>query len=280
MGELIQVGDCLEEWRVMRSVGLDRGDPPGWPSFNRYYRVLRGMMTVVTGMPSSGKSTFVDAMMVNLATNHGWKFAVFSPENYPVALHMAALAEKYTGKSVKGEYDYYQMSDREERDAIEFLSGAFTWIYPKEDVTLDRILSNAKKIKEMTGLDGLVIDPWNELEHNRGNKTETEHISESLTKIRRFSRENKVHTWIVAHPMKMPKNKFGGYDVPTPYDISGSAHFRNKADFCLCVHRENLLGTEVDVHIQKVKFRHLGMLGVVSFNFSWINGRYTSLEDK
>jgi len=52
----------------------------------------------VTGIPSSGKSNWLDNLLVNLAKLHGWNFALFSPENLPLEQHMAAIAEKYSGK--------------------------------------------------------------------------------------------------------------------------------------------------------------------------------------
>jgi len=55
-----------------------------------------GEMSVVTGIPNSGKSEFADAVTVNLAHQYGWRFAVCSFEN-PPAEHIAKLAEKHLG---------------------------------------------------------------------------------------------------------------------------------------------------------------------------------------
>jgi twinkle protein len=60
-----------------------------------------GQFTVVTGWPGSGKSEWLDALLVNL-TKSGWKFAIFSPENQPTELHIAKLLEKIAGKAVRG----------------------------------------------------------------------------------------------------------------------------------------------------------------------------------
>lgn len=43
-----------------------------------------------------------------------------------------------------------------------------------------------------------------------------------------------VHVWFVAHPRQMRDWKG---EPPTMYDISGSAHFINKADNGVVVHR-------------------------------------------
>ena len=50
----------------------------------------------MTGYTHSGKSEFLDALLVNMARLHGWRFAICSFEN-PPAQHIAKLAEKYLG---------------------------------------------------------------------------------------------------------------------------------------------------------------------------------------
>jgi len=95
--------------------------------------------------------------------------------------------------------------------------------------------STKKKKNFSYGIRGLVIDPYNELDHQRpSNVSETEYVSQMLTKIKRFAQHYDVATWFVCHPKQM-QNWTGG--APNLYDISGSAHFVNKADVGLVVHR-------------------------------------------
>jgi len=126
------------------------------------------------------------------------------------------------------------------------------------------------------GLRGLIIDPWNEFEHTRpSGQTETEGISQALTQIRRFARNHGVHVWLVAHPQKLYRREDGSYPVPTPYDISGSAHWRNKADNCLTVWRdENEPDQPVRLYVQKIRFREVGKVGMVALQFDRVTGRY------
>lgn len=79
------------------------------------------------------------------------------------------------------------------------------------------------------------MDPYNELDHQRPSfMSETEYVSQMLTKIKRFAQHHDVHVWFVAHPRQMRDWKG---QPPTMYDISGSAHFINKADNGLVIHR-------------------------------------------
>ena len=87
----------------------------------------------------------------------------------------------------------------------------FSFILPDErDLSVTGILGLAKALVYRKGIKGLVVDPWNELSHQRPpGLSETEYISESLTKIRRFARAYGVHVFLIAHPTKLSKDKDG-----------------------------------------------------------------------
>jgi hypothetical protein len=57
------------------------------------HQVAPGEVTLVTGVPNSGKSEWLDALIVNLAEAHGWRFALASMEKAPVH-HVRQLVEK------------------------------------------------------------------------------------------------------------------------------------------------------------------------------------------
>jgi twinkle protein len=89
-----------------------------------------------------------------------------------------------------------------------------------------------------------------------------------------------VHVWVVAHPQKLYRKDDGSYPVPTPYDISGSAHWRNKADNCVTVWRdERDPDSPVQIHVQKIRFREVGSPGMADLRFNRLNGRYTDNVD-
>ena len=54
------------------------------------------------------------------------------------------------------------------------------------------------------------------------------------TQVKRFAQRYDVHVWLVAHPKQLMD--WQG-KAPSLYDISGSAHFINKADCGVVVHR-------------------------------------------
>ncbi|MBT6718101.1 MAG: toprim domain-containing protein [Nitrospina sp.] len=260
--------------------GLQPGLDTGWPSLDRHYSISQesGELHIVTGIPGHGKSEFLDALMVNLSKDEGWNIGLFSPENFPLEYHASKLIEKYIGKPFSDDFKT-RMTQEELQTARQWLNEHFSFVMPDENnLTVTAILELAKILVYRRGMKALVIDPWNEVDHSRPNgMTETEYISHSLTKIRRFSRINNCHVFLVAHPFKMTKVEGKTYPVPTPYDISGSAHWRNKADNCLSVWRdvspENQT-FEVQIHIQKIRKKHIGRLGMVKLKYEYSTGRY------
>lgn len=268
--------DLRDEVFSLYREGSQRGLSTGLRTLDELYTIRPGEMTVVTGIPSHGKSSVVDFIIYVLAEQHGWTTAVFSPENFPLQRHAAKLMSLFCGRPFSaGKTE--RMTETHVDVALRWLHSSVVFISPpEEDVSIDSILALAKKTVLRHGIRGLVIDPWNELDHTRpSGMTETEYISQALTKIRRFSRLHGLHVWVVAHPTKLKKLDNGTYPVPTPYDISGSGHWRNKADNCIAVWR-NLddAGTDVVVHVQKIRFREVGQIGRVTVKWEPINGRY------
>lgn len=243
--------------------GWEKGVSTGWEELDRFYTVRPGEFTVVTGMPNSGKSNWLDALLVNLAKLHGWKFALFSPENQPLEDHMARMCEKACGEPFS-DGPTARMTRDALADAKAWANDHFAWILPDDDAewTVDTVLDRAKSLVFRRGIRGLVIDPWNELEHElRDGITETVYIGQVLKRVRQFARRHGVHVWVVAHPQKLYRDG-GTYPVPTLYDISGSANWRNKADNGIVVWRDFANpSAPVEVHIQKIRFRQIGQIG-------------------
>jgi twinkle protein len=205
--------------------GMEKGCSTGWPTLSKHYTVRTSEVTIVTGIPSHGKSGFISALMMHLADEHDWRFAVFSPENYPLERFAASLLEQYIGKPFDGNTP--RMSPPEMYAGTAWLHEHVTFLMPEDDApTIDRLLDLARIQVYRHGIKGLILDPWNEMEHSRpAGQTETEYISHALSKIRRFARHHGVHVWVIAHPTKLRKAEKGEYEgqypPPTPYDING-----------------------------------------------------------
>ena len=258
--------------------GRERGLSTGFRNLDPLMTIVPGMLSVVTGHASSGKSEILDAIAVNMAMLHGWKFALCSFENSP-ADHIAKLSEKYLGMPFWEGMGAARMGEGDLRRAIDWLQERFFFIRDEdESPTIDWVLETARAAVMRYGINGLVLDPYNEFEHRRPrNMSETEYISDMLSKIKRFAASHEVHVWFVAHPAK-PEKMDQQYVAPSMLAISGSAHWVNKADFGISVHRPwNDDGTRTrvtEVHVKKVRSRHLGAEGVAKLYFNPATGSY------
>ena len=259
--------------------GLCKGDLTGHPTFDTLFSFATSQLTVITGVPTHGKSNWLEHVCMKLASQNGWKFGVFSPEHYPLQLHYSVLAEKFIGKTFRDVSKFERMNKSELNHAKNFISSRFNWIRPEGDVfTIDAILESAAGLIKRHGIKGLIIDPYNKIHAPIGTKSETQYINEFLTKLTIFKQKYDIHIFLVAHPRKMMKKDNGLYDVPTLYDIAGSANFYNQVDNGITVYR-NFETECTHVYVQKVKFRHIGELGEAVFKYNLQNGRYHELVE-
>lgn len=275
-----QIAERVRE--LYRAGGLPAGASTGWPSVDKLYTVGLSQWTLITGTPNSGKSEWLDALLVNLLSREHWHFAIYSPEYFPLELHYSSILEKIVGKPF-GPGPTERMSEDERDRALEFIRGRFFFCKP-ERPTLQAILEEAAGIAFFSSKanppqwkPGIVIDPWNQLEHCRPQGlSETEYVSQELSRIIEWVRELRCHLWLVAHPSKLYRDKEGKLPIPTPSDVSGSAHFWNKSDNCLTVWRDQVEGKqEVEIHVQKVRFRHIGRIGMTTLRYDKVTGRYS-----
>ena len=267
---IFTANDLAGEFMQLCKDGKKRdGLSTGFPSMDEFLNLATGYVSIVSGIPSMGKSEFVDMVAINMAILHGWKWCFFSPENYPVVEHMAKLAEKYIGKRM----DYFSVAER--RSAIDWLEQHFFWLYPEDEqsLALPKLLELIKEVNECNAISGFVLDPWNEVSHDNKNLRDDQYLASALRDLRRFARHQNLHGIVVAHPNRTDKDA-NGYKPPTLYDLNGGAMWYNKADYGWVAHRHDWNKHELTVYIQKVKFKWMGRKGDVSFDYDPMSGRF------
>lgn len=259
--------------------GYVKGFDAGYEQLSELINFSTGQVTCITGIPNSGKSAFTDQLLMNLALMHNINIAVCSFENQPITQHAGNLCSLHSGKPFYS--DYHKMSREEYLNACSFLNDHFFWLALQDaDCTVGGILSRTKQLIKSYGIKFLLIDPYNYIEHKREAwQTETEYISLVLTELCNFAKQNDIHIIIVAHPTKIKKAQSGAYEVPTLYDIAGSAHWFNKMDNGIVVYRDDKTNV-VTVYIQKVRFRKNGKKGYSEFTYDVFSGRYTEIGSK
>ena len=272
---LLTANHFSERLNDLYSSGTGKGVSTGYDSVDNIYTVAPSQMTVVTGYPSSGKSNFVDQMMVNIGRNSDWKFVICSFENQPET-HISRLMEIYTKKRFFDGKDRMTQAERDE--AFKWVHDHFIFIDTNGDEpnSLDSILSRAETAVKSLGVKGLVIDPYNYIDMNKSNSTETEAISNMLSKVKKFCNTHAVHTWFVAHPSKINRS---GVDQPRPdgMSISGSMAWWAKTDCGITVHRGDGC---VEIAVWKCRYRWVGQQGETSLLYNKTSGTYEENLDQ
>lgn len=274
MEGLVTMDDMFETVVSFYEDGYPQGYGAGIKGFDELLTFYPGQLTMITGIPGSGKSEFVDWLMASLSKKCGWNWGICSFET-PPEFHVTKLAEKFTGKSFAFRKDpNHRMNHAEFEYAICMIDKHFSFInLSLVDVTMDGLIKKAEELVIRKGINGLLFDPWNCIEH-RGD--DTNYVLDCLNKLIAFLDKYKVHGFLVAHPTKLKKDpKTNKYEIPTLYSISGSAHFFNRPHNGISVWRD-FENSTVDVYVQKVKWSWLGKIGFTSFNFNSFTREYES----
>jgi len=269
---IVEISSLYTEIHNLFTQGIQSGKEIGVKKIDESITWESGRLAIITGIPSSGKSEFVDYIITKLNLLHGWKAAFFTPENYPLKFHYSKLFEKLIGKK----FTSNKSTELEFDMAYDYVRENFFYILNEEDFKVKSILDSARILVKTRGIKIMVIDPYNKLDHQYKD-SETQYISRFLDELINFAKFNDVLVFLVAHPRKMAKG-----ETPTLYDISGSANFYNKTDYGLTVHRkvgdEGTMINEVDVYIQKIKYKHLGKQDVINLKYDYDTGRFNPGE--
>jgi len=236
--------------------GLPPGKSTGWPSVDDVYTLNPGNLVVVTGIPGHGKSTFIDAMLVNAMQQHNWSVAYASFEN-PPEIHVSKLIALRQNKPF-GYGPTPRITDAELDEGMAWVQEHVTFL--TNDGVMPTVESLIERFETAVRRDGVkvcVVDPFNFIKlGGKDGAVDTEAINEMLSKIKMFAQRCEVVFFIIAHPAK-PMNQ-GSDWVPTGYSISGSAHWYNRADFGLTMHRNEKASV---LHVWKCRFAHQGRNG-------------------
>jgi len=253
--------------------GFKPGFQVGLENFDRIFSTYTSQFITVTGIPSSGKSDFVDQMCIGYNKNYGWKTAYASPENKPNFLH----AHKLIRKTWEGMPTKDDVGSDKWKQITEHINDNYFFI-DMDRYTLEDVLRKGAELVKRKGIKCLVIDPFNKI---RDVDCKTEDVNrytmEYLTKIETFAKKYDVLVMVVAHPTKMYRDKEGKIEEPTMYSIKGGGEWYDASYHGLLVHRDYEAKT-VKVKVLKVKFQNLGEnQAEAHFNWEPKSGSYIPL---
>lgn len=248
------------------------GITTGFPFLDSHYRVRLGDLCVVTGIPSMGKTSWLNDFGCRMAEKHGWVIAYGSFEQDPQKDHKRALVEWYASKP------HDRCAPVELVEAENWIDEHFVFIKPDdEDVpdlkwTMDRIATCVVRYNAKMA----IIDPWNELEHVRDRHiSETEYVGIAIRELKALANRLNIHLVIAAHPTKIEQVS-GEYPMPSLYQINGSANWYNKPDIGIIIHRPDKSGNMSMINVEKVRYHdQIGKPGIEWMVYDFERRRYS-----
>lgn len=272
---IVQLNDTRNELHDFYLNGATKGFQIGLQSFDDIFSTYTKQYIMVTGIPSSGKSDFVDQMCVGYNLKYGWKTAYCSVENKPEYLHIDKICRKIAGYRPESKI---QLNDAKWQKVEKHVNDNFFFIDFDKKYDLESVLSKAGELVKRKGIKCLVLDPFNKIRLLNSNRSDINQYTEDYHNLLdEFCTKHDVVVILVAHPTKMKKIN-GITPEPDFYDIKGGGEHYDMSYHGLLVHR-NYTNSTVKIKVLKVKFAHLGD-NQAECNFMWspISGRYTEIN--
>lgn len=232
--------------------------------------IVPGTLTVLTGYANSGKSSLMNCIVGNAIMKHfPVCVASFETDVKPIlqngllaamlGCHPTEIARHPDRKKMEGCIE----------DSIRIIAQD---VDEEQEMDLEWFLDKCRVAVLRYGVKMILLDPWNELEHKRRrDETEHDYTGRALRAIKRFARQHDVAFWIVAHPTKPQP---GVNKIPGLYDVSGSAHWANKADYGLTYHRPKFDENYAKIVITKVRMGLPGNKEEAEVSFDFKHSRF------
>lgn len=210
----------------------------GWSAFGQENMLITPPeLIITTGCPNAGKSEWSWNLACQMARLHRWKTSIIQFEDKKERL-MRSL----------GGYAETWSRDPDWKDDIgnptEWVRRHFFAPMPEsiDDVDSSRCLNWVlERIKEAATRHGcrmVIIDPWNEIEHDWGRQySETQYIMRSIKLLKQAMRRYSIVINLIAHPTKEGE-KIRSADANLNV-VSGGAAWNAKADHGVHIDRED-----------------------------------------
>lgn len=250
---------------------------PGFPEWEKKVLLAPRTLSVVTGHPGMGKSTFWNQIWFNVVKRYEVAICQASFETRPKPHIRRQLRTLLMGRRE------FALTDEERSQADRWIDGRYLFLqHPEARPTLGWFLDMAEVAVVRHGARIVQVDPWNRLEASRSpQENETDYVGRCLRTLYQFATDMNCHVQVIAHPAKMESSRRG--HPPMLEDISGSKNFDNMVDQGFVVHRPKVfeggeVKTETSFYHRKARFDELGHPCKLNMDYKIDQGRYVSID--
>lgn len=275
--------DVAEQIFDIYANGRIVGESTHYPELDKIFKWKRKDINLIIGHGNYGKTQFWVHLMLIKSMYDGWRWGIFCPENYPATDFYIDIIEMYIGKHIDDRMGN-KMTVDELAEGIEFFNDHFIYVYPDEAHDLDTIHTIFRSLILRHGIDGFLVDPWNQLDHIIDNREDL-YLSKALKEIKRFALINDVSYNIIAHPKTISPNKDNQLPEIQVFHIAGGVMWNNKCDQIISVERPEWYSNKASgltrIKTHKVKRRRTGgTIGETDFNYLFTSSRYAEIPNQ
>jgi len=227
----------------------------GMPGIEKHLKFPRKGFVTVLGPYESGKSTLLRQIAYNMHIHHDWKVGITCFEESAKWRTVNAFRKIIISRPQA------TWSDKDIRDADNTIRKFLIFFQKKKRqlMTGARLVSRIEFAIKVYGLNMIMIDPFNEIDHNWDRaKSKTEYIGDFIMLLKDIADSYGVLIICCVHPpaMSMRTQNNKKHKIFTLSDAADSAHFGNKSDIGICAWKASSDGFTL-LNIDKIKNREL-----------------------
>lgn len=229
-----------KKWLSLKDVRLKKMSdavaiPTGFTYLDKAIKgFLLGEMTILSGINGSGKSSWLDMVMIN-AIQRGFKVACWSGEltasNLKTWLYLPAAGKNHSIKDDRFD-NVYDLDPRYEPILDNWFDGKFFLFNNEYGNKLEQVLSDVTEIVDEQHVSLIVLDNMMALNIDGDKGDRNEKQKDFILKIVELAKKKQVHIIVVMHPRKEVGNTFLRKE-----SISGSGDLSNAAQNIFIIHR-------------------------------------------
>lgn len=220
-------------------------------------KIFVGGVTLITGMPSAGKTTFLNEVAL-MSMDNGFPVFLFSREllnglSVGWLNNVAAGRRNMRKIQLRDEKAFYVVNDDAKKKIKEHYNSDFYVYKDEEGNDVESLLTSMEMCACKKGVKTFIIDNLMTVQLDCDEQGMNKAQTDFITRLIKFSMQYDVAVVVVAHPRKMPSGQEIGM-----FDVAGSSNIVNLATRTISLRRIK------DKDKEDVKYKYYGYDVVIS----------------